>query len=242
MEFGQASPASDLFSLGVTCFHLLTNHHPSGLMRHEGYRWLEHWQRHLPQLDPRLEQVLGQLLVKDPARRCPSSEVLLKQLPALEAERWELHPWSSKFVTEPLPACKLDEIGDRAVDQSPLPLVSPIVYPKKAGLLKPIPLSMVCQWLLEVSLGALAGAIAGINLALILIAPAIYILSRVAFGERSLEEAYFLGTRSGLLTGTVLGMFAGAVPSARVRVKQEITKRFKGRRKFPTATRSRRRR
>ncbi|MFO0173892.1 MAG: protein kinase domain-containing protein, partial [Aphanizomenon sp.] len=44
---GKAYPASDLFSLGATCFHLLTGISPFQLWMEYGYTWVENWQHSL---------------------------------------------------------------------------------------------------------------------------------------------------------------------------------------------------
>ncbi|WP_258005903.1 serine/threonine-protein kinase, partial [Cylindrospermopsis raciborskii] len=41
---GKAYPASDLFSLGATCFHLLTGLSPFQLWIEHGYSWVKNWQ------------------------------------------------------------------------------------------------------------------------------------------------------------------------------------------------------
>ncbi len=63
MQGGEAYAASDLYGLGVTCFHLLTNIHPWSLWQMQGYSWVDNWQQHLPHsISPELERVLSKLL------------------------------------------------------------------------------------------------------------------------------------------------------------------------------------
>ncbi|NJR74165.1 MAG: protein kinase, partial [Scytonema sp. CRU_2_7] len=81
MKYGSAYPASDLFSLGVTCFHLLTGIHPSGLYMEHGYSWVMNWQQYLKSpISPRLEQVLDKLLQKDIEYRYQSADEVLQDL------------------------------------------------------------------------------------------------------------------------------------------------------------------
>jgi serine/threonine protein kinase len=47
MEGGRVYPASDLYSLGATCFHLLSGIHPYKLWREYGYGWITDWQKHI---------------------------------------------------------------------------------------------------------------------------------------------------------------------------------------------------
>lgn len=81
MKYGSAYPASDLFSLGVTCFNLLTGIHPSGLYMEHGYNWVMHWRQHLKSpLSPQLVQVLDKLLQKDIDHRYQSADEVLQDL------------------------------------------------------------------------------------------------------------------------------------------------------------------
>ncbi|MBC6476156.1 MAG: protein kinase [Hormoscilla sp. GM102CHS1] len=41
MQWGEAYPASDMFSLGVTCFQLLTQVNPHALLLNHGYEWVQ---------------------------------------------------------------------------------------------------------------------------------------------------------------------------------------------------------
>lgn len=49
IQFGDAYPASDLYSLGITCFQLMTQTTPSQLFVQQGYSWTSSWRRHLHQ-------------------------------------------------------------------------------------------------------------------------------------------------------------------------------------------------
>ncbi|EGK86395.1 serine/threonine protein kinase [Microcoleus vaginatus PCC 9802] len=78
MKGGEAYPASDLFSLGATAFHLMTGVHPSDLLLEKGYSWTANWQQHLKTpIDQRLELILSKLLAKDIQQRYQSAEEVL---------------------------------------------------------------------------------------------------------------------------------------------------------------------
>ncbi|MCB8760057.1 serine/threonine-protein kinase [Planktothrix agardhii] len=82
IQAGEAYPASDLFSLGATCFHLLTGIVPQELWLKQGYSWTEKWQDYLkqPLKDPQLKQVLNQFLKEDWQARYLSAEAALETL------------------------------------------------------------------------------------------------------------------------------------------------------------------
>ncbi|MBD1828626.1 bifunctional serine/threonine-protein kinase/formylglycine-generating enzyme family protein [Microcoleus vaginatus GB1-A2] len=79
MQGGEAYPASDLFSLGATAFHLLTGVHPDGLWTEHGYSWTGNWQQHLKSpIDKGLALILSKLLAKDIQQRYQSAEQVLR--------------------------------------------------------------------------------------------------------------------------------------------------------------------
>lgn len=86
MQEGKAYPASDLFSLGVTCFHLLTGIGPSTLWMQQGYSWVTTWREYL--INSRrsgltlglLDEVLDKLLKIDIHHRYQSAEQVLRDL------------------------------------------------------------------------------------------------------------------------------------------------------------------
>ncbi|MBD2164549.1 serine/threonine protein kinase [Calothrix membranacea FACHB-236] len=82
MKYGLASPASDLFSLGVTCFSLLTGIQPSHLYMEAGYNWVKGWREHLKYpISAQLEQILDKLLQKEIEHRYQSATAVLQDLP-----------------------------------------------------------------------------------------------------------------------------------------------------------------
>ena len=81
MKAGMAYPASDLFSLGVTCFYLLTRIEPSELFLAEGYGWANSWQQHLPNsLSGGLANVIDKMLAQNHWKRHQSVEEALQDL------------------------------------------------------------------------------------------------------------------------------------------------------------------
>jgi WD40 repeat protein/tRNA A-37 threonylcarbamoyl transferase component Bud32 len=81
LETGEASPASDLYSLGVTCFYLLSKIDPFQLFKKQGYSWTTRWQQYLSQpLNPELKTVLNKLLQEEIRYRYSSANQVLQNL------------------------------------------------------------------------------------------------------------------------------------------------------------------
>ncbi len=78
---GKAFPASDLFSLGATCFHLLTGISPFKLWTEDGYSWVNNWQYYLKtRINDDLAEVIDKLLKKDIQQRYQSADQVLNDL------------------------------------------------------------------------------------------------------------------------------------------------------------------
>ncbi|MCC5625319.1 serine/threonine-protein kinase [Nostoc sp. CHAB 5715] len=78
---GKAFPASDLFGLGATCFHLLTGNSPFELWMESGYAWVNNWREYLRSpLNPELDFVIDKLLKKDIHERYQSADEVLRDL------------------------------------------------------------------------------------------------------------------------------------------------------------------
>jgi WD40 repeat protein/tRNA A-37 threonylcarbamoyl transferase component Bud32 len=81
MKYGSAYPASDLFSLGVTCFYLLTGVHPSQLYVEDGYSWVTQWQQYLKfSISLQLQSILDKLLQKNLETRYKTVDEVLQEL------------------------------------------------------------------------------------------------------------------------------------------------------------------
>jgi WD40 repeat protein/tRNA A-37 threonylcarbamoyl transferase component Bud32 len=87
MQYGEAYPASDLFSLGATCFHLLTGIRPSKLWMQHGYGWIESWQQywrdsHTERVitSVKLAEILDKLLAIDIQERYQSADEVIRDL------------------------------------------------------------------------------------------------------------------------------------------------------------------
>ncbi|NJM65833.1 MAG: SUMF1/EgtB/PvdO family nonheme iron enzyme [Acaryochloris sp. RU_4_1] len=83
IQAGKSCPASDLFSLGVSCFQLLTNKAPYTLFLQYGYSWISQWKQYLQTpISQRLRTVLGKLLQNDLKLRYSSAASVLTELQA----------------------------------------------------------------------------------------------------------------------------------------------------------------
>jgi serine/threonine protein kinase len=81
MKNGEAYPASDLFALGATCFHLLSGIHPFNLWVENGYAWVDDWRRHLSKpVSRELGDILDKLLKRDFLERYQSTDEVIKDL------------------------------------------------------------------------------------------------------------------------------------------------------------------
>ncbi|MBD2777731.1 serine/threonine-protein kinase [Iningainema tapete] len=78
---GEAYPASDLFALGATCFHLLTGVSSFQLWTMQGYSWIPNWQQYLTSpISSDLANVLDKLLKINIQERYQSADEVIKDL------------------------------------------------------------------------------------------------------------------------------------------------------------------
>ena len=81
IQGGEAYPASDLFALGTTCFHLLTGVNPFKLWKINRFSWVNNWREHLPSpVSQELGQVLDKLLKIEIQERYQSADKVIKDL------------------------------------------------------------------------------------------------------------------------------------------------------------------
>ena len=87
MQHGKTCPASDLFSLGSTCFHLLSGIPPSKLWMEHGYAWVKIWRKYLKKSDTngvvkqvKIAKILDNLLEADVQKRYQSASEVIKDL------------------------------------------------------------------------------------------------------------------------------------------------------------------
>ncbi|MGH7998576.1 MAG: protein kinase domain-containing protein, partial [Brasilonema sp.] len=81
LQDGEAHPASDLFSLGATCFHLISGVSPGALWAENGYSWVTSWQQYLKRpISQDLAEIFDKLLKKDIHERYQSADEVLKDL------------------------------------------------------------------------------------------------------------------------------------------------------------------
>ncbi|BAY30722.1 protein kinase [Nostoc carneum NIES-2107] len=81
MQDGQVYPASDLYSLGATCFHLLTGVAPWELWKQQGYGWITNWRQHSQQsVSPQLAMILDKLLQPNYEERYQSAAAVLQDI------------------------------------------------------------------------------------------------------------------------------------------------------------------
>ncbi|MEH1944971.1 MAG: serine/threonine-protein kinase [Nostoc sp.] len=93
MQLGKVFPSSDMYSLGITCFHLLTDISPSSLWFKQGYGWTSTWRQHLTQtISQELEMVLDKLLQENHEKRYQSAQAVLQDLNNLPLLRDTLPP------------------------------------------------------------------------------------------------------------------------------------------------------
>ncbi|BAZ85545.1 bifunctional serine/threonine-protein kinase/formylglycine-generating enzyme family protein [Dolichospermum compactum] len=81
IQGGEAYPASDLFALGATCFHLLTGVNPFNLWTINGFSWVNNWRENSPvSVSQDLGKVLDKLLKIEIQKRYQSADQVIKDI------------------------------------------------------------------------------------------------------------------------------------------------------------------
>ncbi|MBD2442445.1 SUMF1/EgtB/PvdO family nonheme iron enzyme [Dolichospermum sp. FACHB-1091] len=81
IQGGEAYPASDLFALGATCFHLLTGVNPFNLWTINGLSWVNNWRENSPvSVSQDLGKVLDKLLKIEIQERYQSADQVIKDI------------------------------------------------------------------------------------------------------------------------------------------------------------------
>jgi serine/threonine protein kinase len=94
---GKATPSSDIYSLGVTCLHLMTVVKPFQMMSFDDGRW--HWREYLPegvQVNAAFGRILDKMVKRLPVDRYARANEVLKDLDAIAAK--SLSPIKDKIV------------------------------------------------------------------------------------------------------------------------------------------------
>ncbi|BBD61387.1 protein kinase [Nostoc sp. HK-01] len=131
MQDGKAYPASDLYSVGATCFHLLSGIHPGRMSEQLGYGWVSAWRKHLQQpLSSELEKILDKLLQKDYQQRYQSAEEVLQDLSSRLPSLSTVQPTEAVDVTQPPSSLPV------TLRNQPQPGISPAPVKPKVALQK----------------------------------------------------------------------------------------------------------
>ena len=119
---GEAYPASDLFSLGVTCFHLLTDVNPYELSLRQGYSWTGNWRDSLKgSVSQELGEILDKLLQEQIKDRYSSAGEVLRDLQRNPRRPTPLPKTVPSQPSQPVPS----------QPSQPVPFQSPQIVPSQ---------------------------------------------------------------------------------------------------------------
>ena len=126
LQKGEASQASDLYCLGVTCFYLLTQKHPYQLFVKFAYSWVPKWRQYLSSpLSKDLERVIDKLLQQNVNQQYKSADAVIEDLQAQSATvaptiivRRATPPAPTVIEPASQPQPKSDEQEQKAVENS----------------------------------------------------------------------------------------------------------------------------
>lgn len=150
MTDGKAYPASDLYSLGVTCFFLLTGMHPSRLWAEHGYNWVTHWREYLgtQTINQDLDQILDRLLQKNLDRRYHFVDEVLEDI-TQKCPQCPLSP--TQFPDTQFPDHLADTVAATALRSNhaapPEPQVAPLPQPQPPSVPRVTPRRHLLPWL-----------------------------------------------------------------------------------------------
>ncbi|AKG21166.1 serine/threonine-protein kinase [Calothrix sp. 336/3] len=126
MQDGEVYPASDLYSLGATCFHLLSGVTPWSLWKTQGYGWVNNWRQYLQKpVTIELMAILDKLLQTDYQQRYKLAVDALadiKNLPPIQDT-----PQTVTFYRENLPEQESFPTATVQNPVSPMMAISPTV-------------------------------------------------------------------------------------------------------------------
>lgn len=121
MQSGKSTPASDLFSLGVSCFQLMSNKVPYTLFLQYGYSWVSQWQQHLQTpISSQLKAILNKLLQNDLQFRYHTAVSVLSELKTQHVVNFSTYPVVNSFSQLSLAPTEL-------INSPPLNLPEPII-------------------------------------------------------------------------------------------------------------------
>ncbi|AFY30576.1 protein kinase [Calothrix sp. PCC 7507] len=133
IQDGKAYPASDLYSVGATCFHFLSGIHPWIMWEQQGYGWVSSWREHLQQpQSSELEKILDKLLQKDYQQRYQSAEEVLQDFSSLLPSLSPVHSTQAVGVNQSQSSFPATLPYEPQTGKSPAP-VKPKVALQKAS-------------------------------------------------------------------------------------------------------------
>jgi len=143
-SLGQATFASDIYSLGLTCLHALTGIHPFALFSAAENRWV--WRDYLPQpIEPRFAQLLDQMVAPSLQQRYESMDQVsldfqFSRNPLLHAPR-QLFTRAKKSVA-PLTNALQGHVADKALPAASVAIVTtPQHWQRRHRITQPIGLT-----------------------------------------------------------------------------------------------------
>lgn len=200
IEDGEAYRASDLYSLGATCFHLFSGISPWKLCNIKAYSWVESWRQYLQQpLSRELGEIIDKLLKQDYRQRYQSVSDVLQELIKLPSNPNQ----SGKSATRNSPYL-VNEVSEESATLTLEPLKSPS-QPLHSGIsTRPIISPTNFQGMLSSSLLEGSGAIPYNHSGLL------RSLTLPTKHNRKVKQALIVGSIIVLLSLGIYGIWSGA--------------------------------